>query len=263
MSLAVHTGSVSAISSGVTSFAVIGAACLASPSISDSPPCRRGGSPSPLLNSWRIRPASAAGRCAVVGSSRHVTREESIDSSTSRAPSSAALGAATQESAAKIDWLHATFDSCALDVPKDSDKFHVLLRLVGGFLGGSVVASSGKGMHGFKKSWLIETRLDDGSKVVVGAIAFGGESQRGRLLLQLTGKGCGLVKDWPGLQKFLGDVDAKITRVDLAVDFLAGEYCVDDVVALYYDGAFISRGRNPNFDVQGGWHEDGTSGRTA
>ena len=104
--------------------------------------------------------------------------------------------------------------------------------------------------------------LPDGSRVEVGSIALGGDSQKGRWLLQLNGKGCGLINDWPSLQELLQGLQAELSRVDLAVDFLEGEYTVDDAVTLYDEGAFINRGRNPQLDIQGAWHESGTKGRT-
>jgi len=206
-------------------------------SFGDSPPCAGG------VSDWRLRPAGdvgGAGGC----SSRVVTREESFISS-----------GVSQRKAATIDWLNATFDTPFLSVSE-------LMTEVGRLMSRSVSAYLDGGLFGFEERYRLESRLDDGVKVEVGSIALGGASQRGRWLLQLTGKGCGLVKDWPGIQALLHSLGATITRVDLAVDFLDGEYSVDDAMTLYHDGAFISRGRNPDLDIQGAWHEGGTKGRT-
>jgi len=203
-------------------------------SLIDSPPCSGG------VSGWRLRPSGGSGG----GSSRAVTREESSFSS----------GELRCESA-KIDWLNATFDAPPLTVPE-------LMAAVGRLMTQSLSAYRDGGLFGFAERYRLEFRLVDGSRVEVGSIALGGASQRGRWLLQLTGKGCGLVKDWPGIQSLLHDLGATITRVDLAVDFLDGEYSVDDAMTLYHDGAFISRGRNPDLDIQGAWHEGGTKGRT-
>jgi len=118
------------------------------------------------------------------------------------------------------------------------------------------------GLFGFTERWRLRAILDDGARVEIGAVARGGESQKGRWLLQLTGKGCGLVDDWPSLQSFLEDLGAEVSRVDLAVDFLHGEHTVDDVLSLYEQGAFTSRGRTPDLDIQGAWHQSGVKGRT-
>ncbi|MDR0202574.1 MAG: replication initiation factor domain-containing protein [Delftia acidovorans] len=192
--------------------------------------------------SWRLRPAGAA-----APSARAVTRVES-SSTTSTSESSATR-------AAKIDWLNATFDQPAMSV-------HGLISFVGQLMGRPLTAELDGGLFGFTERHRVTARLDDGAKVEIGSIALGGESQKGRWLLQLNGKGCGLVTDWTSLQELLEGLDATISRVDLAVDFLDGEYTVDDALTLWDQGAFINRGRNPELDTQGAWHESGTKGRT-
>ncbi len=198
----------------------------------DSPPSPGGG--------WRLRREGAPR----VASARAVTRVES--SSTS----------ASTGRAAKIDWLNATFDT-----PKMS------LGGLMAFLDGCMTVSglSAKldgGLFGFTERHRITAMLADGARVEVGAIARGGESQKGRWLLQLNGKGCGMVNDWPSLQELLEGLGAVISRVDLAVDFLGGEHSVDEALDLYHEGAFINRGRNPDLDTQGAWHAEGKKGRT-
>ena len=95
----------------------------------------------------------------------------------------------------------------------------------------------------------------------MGFIAKGGESQAGRWMLQLTGSGCGLVDDWEELAALLFDLDAKLTRLDLAVDFLDGEWTVDDAVGVYAAGGFTSAGRAPSHSLAGDWL-GGDAGRT-
>lgn len=41
-----------------------------------------------------------------------------------------------------------------------------------------------------------------------------------------------MVNDWPSLQELLEGLGATLSRVDLAVDFLNGEYTVDDALTL-------------------------------
>lgn len=194
--------------------------------------------------SWRLRPVGAAAPTA-----RAVTRvESSSTTSTSESPDA-------RSRAAKIDWLNATFDQPAMSV-------HGLISFVGQLMGRPLTAELDGGLFGFTERHRVTARLDDGAKVEIGSIALGGESQKGRWLLQLNGKGCGLVADWTSLQELLEGLDATISRVDLAVDFLDGEYTVDDALTLWDQGAFINRGRNPELDTQGAWHESGTKGRT-
>jgi len=156
---------------------------------------------------------------------------------------------------AKIDWLNATFDRPAMSV-------HGLMSFLDGLMNGKLTAALDGGLFGFTERYRLQLLLDDGAKVEVGSIALGGESQLGRWLLQLNGKGCGMVSDWESVQELLEGLGAVISRVDLAVDFLDGEYSVDDAYSLYDRGAFINRGRNPELDTQGSWHEGGTKGRT-
>lgn len=197
----------------------------------DSPPSAWGDA----RFSWRLR-SSAVG--AQAPSARAVTRVESFT-----------------QSKAKIDWLNATFDAPSITV-------HGLMSFVGRVMGRTVTAKLDGGLFGFTERHRLTALLDDGASVEVGSIACGGESQKGRWLLQLTGKGCGLVTDWESVQELLQGLGATISRVDLAVDFLNGEYTVDDALTLYEEGAFINRGRNPELDTQGAWHESGTKGRT-
>ena len=201
----------------------------------DSPPSVGG------ALSWRVRPLPAVG--APASSARAVTREES--SST----------AVRSGHAAKIDWLNATFDHPAMTI-------HGLVQFLAGLMEGMVTTQQDGGLFGFTERHRMTAHLPDGSRVEIGSIALGGDSQKGRWLLQLNGKGCGLINDWPSLQELLQGLQAELSRIDLAVDFLEGQYTVDDAVTLYDQGAFINRGRNPLLDLQGAWHESGTKGRT-
>jgi len=76
--------------------------------------------------------------------------------------------------------------------------------------------------------------------------AWGGESQRGRAMLDLSGSSCGCIGDWRMFRCFLESLpEARLTRVDVAVDCLNGEYTVDQGVQWVQDGAFNCRGREP------------------
>lgn len=55
---------------------------------------------------------------------------------------------------------------------------------------------------------------------------------------------------------------AKITRVDLARDFLSGEYTVDMANTAYDDGEFCSGGRWPSGEHHGNWKRPDGAGRT-
>lgn len=197
-----------------------------------------------VVSDWRLRPPAAQ-----AATTRAVTRVESSVSTTVSKKSE------VENRVAKIDWLNATFDAPVMTV-------HALMSFIGDVMDKNIQASLDGGLFGFTERHRMTVRLDDGAKVEIGSIALGGESQKGRWLLQLNGKGCGLVNDWESVQELLEGLAATISRVDLAVDFLDGEYSVDDAMTLYHEGAFINRGRNPELDTQGAWHEQGTKGRT-
>lgn len=141
-------------------------------------------------------------------------------------------------------------------------SLHGLLAFLDGLMACTLSAKVDGGLFGFTERHRLTGTLTDGARVEVGSIALGGESQQGRWLIQLNGKGCGMVTDWPSLQELLEGLQATISRVDLAVDFLNGEHSVDEALDLYDEGAFINRGRNPELDTQGAWHATGTKGRT-
>lgn len=157
------------------------------------------------------------------------------------------------EGGVKVDWLNATFPKPALSVMG-------FIQLLAAMFARPMFGVEGRGLIGFKESVTVYAR--HGSKTsAVGSIAFGGETQAGRWLFQLTGVGCQLVRDWEGMADLLESLGAKLTRVDLALDFLAGEYGVDDAVSLYESGEFQLGGRPPSTRVDGDWL-GGEKGRT-
>lgn len=153
----------------------------------------------------------------------------------------------------KVDWLNATF-------PEPKISISGFVQLLGRMLGRPVYSVDGRGLIGFEKSVILHARHGSVTSPI-GAIAWGGTQQNGRWLLQLTGTGCQLVRDWEPFRDLLDDLGAKITRVDLALDFLSGEYTVDDAVHLYEEGGFQLGGRPPKSAVAGDWL-GGKAGRT-
>jgi len=115
-------------------------------------------------------------------------------------------------------------------------------------------------MFGFDKG--IKLHASVGSRTFpIGFLCYGGASQAGRWMLQLTGSGCSVVSSWSRLGKLLAALDARITRLDLAVDFLDGHIGVDDAVAMHKAGRFTSGGRPPTTTCAGDWI-DREKGRT-
>lgn len=144
-----------------------------------------------------------------------------------------------------MDWLNATFPAPSLSPVG-------LVELLGRILGRPVFAVEGRGLIGFKESITLHAKHGSVSSGI-GSVAWGGDQQAGRWLLQLTGVGCQLVRDWDGLRNLLEELGSKLTRVDLALDFLAGEHSVDEAVQMYEGGGFQLSGRSPGTRVDGDW----------
>lgn len=158
-----------------------------------------------------------------------------------------------QDQRAKIDWLNATFPAPAMTVAG-------LVQFLGAICGRGIAAKLDGGLFGFAERHRLTMHVD-GAQVEIGALALGGESQGGKWLLQLTGKGCGMVDDWASLRELLEGLGATITRLDLALDFLHGEHTVDDAMDMLEDGQFTCQGRTPSSMQMGDWHA-GKEGRT-
>lgn len=166
-------------------------------------------------------------------------------SAASSSPRPVTRGESTPQQLAKVDWLNCTFDAPSLS-PEG------FVGILGRMLGRPVSGVSDRGLLGFESS--VKLFASHGSvSSPIGSVAFGGESQRGRWLFQLTGAGCQFVRDWEGLRDFLEGLNAKLTRVDLAVDFLEGEHSVEEAVTLYQSGGFQLGGRSPSSRLDGDW----------
>lgn len=182
------------------------------------------------------------GGAAGVGTPRHVTRGESTAT-----PSQA-------RQSAKVDWLNATFKA------PDRYSHAQFVSLLSRMFRRPLMGIQGRGLFGFDAS--IKLIASVGSRQFpVGCLAFGGEAQKGRWMLQLTGSGCQVVRDWHKMAKLLQALDARITRLDLAVDYLDGEHSVDDAVRMHSEGLFNLSGRPPSTSLAGDWL-DGVNGRT-
>jgi DNA relaxase NicK len=92
-----------------------------------------------------------------------------------------------------------------------------------------------------------------------GFAAFGGESQKSTVNVQLTGAACAHVEAWAHVALRLSHYSARLTRVDVAFDDLRGLHDLCEVERMYEGGKFSAHGRPPALQRQG-W-EDG-SGRS-
>lgn len=77
----------------------------------------------------------------------------------------------------------------------------------------------------------------------VGLMAFGGESQRGWVMVSLSGRGCQWIDDWDRAEGALSELKRYQTRrVDVALDTRKREVTHESVIAAYHAGLFNARG---------------------
>lgn len=117
------------------------------------------------------------------------------------------------------------------------------------FLGVATAEDRGRGMFGYSSS------IDlDG----YGVIAYGGENQRGTVLVSINGAGCSRVADFGRVGAWAESLGARITRVDLAADDHKGRvFTVAKAIAAFRQGGFNLGGRPPASSL----HDDMGSGR--
>lgn len=114
-----------------------------------------------------------------------------------------------------------------------------------------------RGLFGFRYS----ARFGDGA----GVIAWGGESQRGRVFFSLMGQGCSRIANWAGLAGWLERHRAVIKRADVAYDDHEGKLIsIAWAVQQYQADGFNAGGRRPRAECLGDWLDGdaATRGRT-
>lgn len=92
------------------------------------------------------------------------------------------------------------------------------------------------------------TRIDLGE---YGLLAYGGESQRGSVHVDINAHGCGRVTDWSRVREFGESSGAWITRFDLAHDDFEGERVnIQRALAWHEEGRFVAAGRPPTAELR-------------
>lgn len=94
----------------------------------------------------------------------------------------------------------------------------------------------------------------------VARMDFGGESQRGWLRAELSGKGCEWVQDWQAVESIQALPKSEIRRLDIALTTWDGEITHDSVVNAHSNNRFNSGGRPP--DLQQITSSNERAGRT-
>jgi len=151
----------------------------------------------------------------------------------------------------------ALIDALAFSVlPPDEKSYVWLLEQMQQFLPIESIEYR-RGLFGFRHS----ARIGEG----VAVIAWGGDSQRGRVFFSLMGQGCSLVMDWAVLQAWLEQHRAVLKRADVAYDDYAGQLVsIRWAVEQYKAGGFNAGGRKPRTECFGDWLDGdaSTKGRT-
>lgn len=114
-------------------------------------------------------------------------------------------------------------------------------------------------LRGFRNFYDNHRRILSPAGEVCGFVALGGERQKSTICVELTGTGCAHVTAWDTLRAKLAQVQAKLSRVDVAHDDYSGEFGLSDAIRWYNEGLFTSRGRPPALQEMG-WNDE--SGRT-
>lgn len=97
-----------------------------------------------------------------------------------------------------------------------------------------------RGVLGFQQASLI--CVED---MPVARMDYGGESQRGWVRTEITGKGCEWVQDWDAVQVLEDLETTQIRRLDIALTTWNGEITHDRVVQAHTAGRFHTGGRPP------------------
>lgn len=177
------------------------------------------------------RAAGRGGRAAAGGSPRPVIRGESVQTANE----------GKAERLAIIDWLRFTF------VPTGSttSTMDLLKRYFALWFPVPVnFVPSDKGMFGYGSTFDLMIWID-AEFLKVGTVALGGANARDTMMVDLTGKGCSLVSDWPAVHATMQDLDARITRADTALDLMEG-FTLEQFDDLYLAGEFNCGGRIPS-----------------
>lgn len=149
----------------------------------------------------------------------------------------------------KVDWVTLTF----LPSP-DELVDRTFFDFLNTHLSRPIFAVSVSGMLGYEFGVKFFCKLDDGKEHHIARLDWGGAMHKSRARFDLSGSGCSLVKSWPAFQDYVGALfNYTLTRVDLAADFLNGEYSVEDARIWYESGLFNAGGRMPRHNLVGDW----------
>ena len=105
---------------------------------------------------------------------------------------------------------------------------------------------TGRQWHGYTTSAELVDSVDGGESIRLGVVAWGGESQRGTLHVELFGRTCARLADWEGIKAWGESAGAVLTRVDVAHDDFEGTTVnIEQARTWLKEGGFASNGRPP------------------
>lgn len=132
----------------------------------------------------------------------------------------------------KIDWLGFRTQG---QIPETVEA----IRASFGDMGGALQTKRRKnGWMGYQQS--VDLCLDD---MHLGLMAYGGESQKGWVSVNLSARGCDWIKDWDVAENaFTSLPDFETRRVDIALDTCKREVTHEKVLEAYRSGLFNANG---------------------
>lgn len=137
---------------------------------------------------------------------------------------------------AHIDWFAFTV------TPPVNESPLWLINTLKELLPLKAITATGKGWNGYKQ----RHNLLGENETALGLLAFGGDSQRGGLHVELTGQACSLIRDWQAVRAWGEFHNASITRIDLAHDDLFGQELTVPLALEWHEGGkFSFRARPP------------------
>lgn len=214
----------------------------------------------PTSAAYAVHGAAAGAAAPAAGASRRPQRSEDARRA-SASPRPVIRGESPErEAGAIVDWLRFTF----LPDGEVSDSLEHLRRYFHLWFSVPVTMKpSQRGFRGYEFSHDLLAFVN-GESIRLGIVACGGENVGGTMLVDLSGQGCVVVRDWMAVFATMQDLDARITRCDLALDFCQGEVTIEQVEEMYFAGEFNAGGRIPKYRrVESGVaNAQATGGRT-
>ena len=137
-----------------------------------------------------------------------------------------------------VDWLRFRTQAQPLD------GLQALRSLYGNLGGALTLKHLDRGKDGFKQGAAVMV-----ADMAIGRVDYGGDSQRGWVRWNITGQGCGWVRDWDAVGALEDLPASEIRRLDVACTTWKREVTHSCVVAAHTSGRFASGGRPPDLQM--------------